>query len=41
MGPYTNAQERRGCIHRRNGFRAIGVIEALEENLDRPILTAN
>lgn len=24
-----------------NGFRAIGVIEALEENLDRPILTAN
>lgn len=24
-----------------NGFRAIGTIEALEENLDRPILTAN
>jgi maleate isomerase len=24
-----------------NGFRTIGVIEALEENLDRPILTAN
>lgn len=24
-----------------NGFRAIGVIKALEENLDRPILTAN
>jgi maleate isomerase len=24
-----------------NGLRAIGVIEALEENLDRPILTAN
>jgi maleate isomerase len=24
-----------------NGFRAIGVIEALEQNLDRPILTAN
>ncbi len=24
-----------------NGFRAIGVIEALEENLNRPILTAN
>jgi maleate isomerase len=24
-----------------NGFRAIGVIEALEENLGRPILTAN
>jgi maleate isomerase len=24
-----------------NGFRAIGVIEALEENLDRPILTGN
>jgi maleate isomerase len=24
-----------------NGFRAIGVIKALEENLDRPVLTAN
>jgi maleate isomerase len=24
-----------------NGFRSIGVIKALEENLDRPILTAN
>ena len=24
-----------------NGFRAVGVIKALEENLDRPILTAN
>lgn len=24
-----------------NGFRAIGIIKALEENLDRPILTAN
>jgi maleate isomerase len=24
-----------------NGLRAIGVIKALEENLDRPILTAN
>ena len=24
-----------------NGFRAIGTIEAPEENLDRPILTAN
>ena len=24
-----------------NGFRAVGIIKALEENLDRPILTAN
>jgi maleate isomerase len=24
-----------------NGFRAIGVVEALEENLNRPVLTAN
>lgn len=24
-----------------NGFRAIGVIKALEDNLDRPVLTAN
>jgi maleate isomerase len=24
-----------------NGFRAVGVIEALEADLDRPILTAN
>jgi maleate isomerase len=24
-----------------NGFRAIGVVEALEEDLNRPILTAN
>jgi maleate isomerase len=24
-----------------NGFRVLGVIKALEENLDRPILTAN
>ncbi len=24
-----------------NGLRAVGVIKALEENLDRPILTAN
>ena len=24
-----------------NGFRAVGVIEALEADLDRPVLTAN
>ena len=24
-----------------NGFRAIGVIKALEDSLDRPVLTAN
>jgi maleate isomerase len=24
-----------------NGFRAVGAIEALEEHLDRPVLTAN
>ena len=27
--------------HRGNGFRAIGVIETLEEDLGRPVLTAN
>jgi len=24
-----------------NGFRAVGVIKALEDSLDRPVLTAN
>jgi maleate cis-trans isomerase len=29
-----------GSVNKR-GFRAVGIVEALEENLDRPILTAN
>ena len=29
-----------GSVNKR-GFRAAGIVEALEENLDRPILTAN
>lgn len=41
MGPFTNAQGAEAVFIGGNGFRAIGTIEALEENLDRPILTAN
>jgi hypothetical protein len=29
-----------GSVNKR-GFRAVGIVEALEENLDRPFLTAN
>ena len=50
--PFSRANSINGSLHTRpksaeavfiggNGFRAIGVIDALEENLDRPVLTAN
>ena len=44
MGTDGSAGHGRSCfavLFSGNGFRAIGAIAALEEDLDRPVLTAN
>lgn len=41
MGTHHAPSNMEGVFIAGNGFRAIGVIAALEEDLGRPVLTAN